>query len=159
MKELSVRVVFSGEGLNARRWVIGFLARSRLHVSTSTTREHKRASQRSVPLPSRFPRRVNVRRRGVLGACLRALTRLEEGADGDDEDPERHHRCREESGEDSREKEDDNIDNSHTACYPNGAVVQGALYAPRSNVVLLKIQTPSCGEEVKNRKAWLLKFV
>src|SRR5437588_4786228 len=52
-----------------------------------------------------------------------------------------------------------NIDNSHTACYPNGAVVQGALYAPRSNVVLLKIQTSSCGEEVKSRKAWLLKFV
>src|SRR6266702_5871046 len=92
MKELSIRVVFSGEGLNARRWVIGFLARSRLHASISTTREHRRASQRSIPLPSRLPRRVNVRGRGFLGACLRALTRLEEGANGDDDGGEHHRR-------------------------------------------------------------------
>src|SRR5437588_3456196 len=90
MKELSLRVVFSGEGLNARRWIIGFLTRSCLQVSISTTRRHKRAGQRSVPLPSRLPRGVHVRGKGVLGARLRALIRLEEDANGDDDDDQEH---------------------------------------------------------------------
>src|SRR5713226_1168069 len=41
--ELSVHMVFSGEGLNARRWAICFLARSRLHDPKGTTRVRKRA--------------------------------------------------------------------------------------------------------------------